>query len=108
MASFEDFEKLDIRVAKVLEAEPVEGANKLYKLKIRMGAEERTLVAGIAEQYALDEVLGKKILVITNLDPRSIKGIESQGMLLAAVSEDGKNIALCTVDGEIEDGAKIT
>jgi len=108
MVSFEDFEKLDIRVAKVLEAEPVEGAEKLYKLKIRMGAEERTLVAGIAEQYALDEVLGKKILVIANLDPRSIKGIESQGMLLAAVGDGGKKVVLCTVDGDIEDGAKIS
>lgn len=108
MASYEDFEKLDIRVAKVLEAEPVEGAKKLYKLKIRMGVEERTLVAGIAEQYSPDEVLGKKILVIANLDPRTIRGIESQGMLLAAVSEGGKQVVLCTVDGDIEDGAKIS
>ncbi|MCX6767340.1 MAG: methionine--tRNA ligase subunit beta [Candidatus Micrarchaeota archaeon] len=107
MASFEDFEKLDIRVAKVLDAEPVEGAKKLYRLKVRVGAEERTLVAEIAEQYAPDEILGKKILVIANLEPKKIKGIESNGMLLAAVSDDQKKIVLCTVDEDVADGTKI-
>ncbi len=107
MASLEDFQKLDIRVGKIMDAEPVEGAKKLYKLVVRVGAEECTLVAGIAEHYALDELLGKKILVITNLEPKMIKGIESKGMLLAAVSEDQKKIVLCTVDEDVEDGTKV-
>jgi len=107
MASFEDFQKLDIRVAKIMDAEPMEGAKKLYRLKIRIGTEERALVAGIAENYAPDELLGKKILVVTNLEPKTIKGIESKGMLLAAVSDDQKKIVLCTVDEDVADGTRV-
>jgi methionyl-tRNA synthetase len=105
--SFQDFEKLDIRVAKVLECSPVPGADKLYQLKVRLGAEERQLVAGVAPYYKPEELVGKRILVLANLEPKKIRGLESKGMLLAAVSDDQSKVVLCTVDREIEDGTKI-
>ena len=110
--SYDDFAKLDLRVAKILDAEKVEGSDKLLKLKIRVGNEERQLVAGIAQHYAPDELLGKKIIIIANLEPRKIRGVESNGMLLAAAEEkDGKLLRLClaTVDGsEFPDGSALS
>lgn len=107
MASFEDFSKLELRVAKVMECEPVEGSDKLYKLTLRVGGEPRVIASGIAKHYAPDELLGKKIILVANLEPKTIRGIESRGMLLAA--EDGKGkLCLATVDdGEMEDGAVV-
>ncbi len=110
--SYDDFAKLDLRVAKILDAEPVEGSDRLLKLKIRVGSEERQLVAGIAQHYAPDELLGKKIIVIANLEPRKIRGVESQGMLLAASEEkDGKLVKLCLAtvdDSEFPDGSALS
>ena len=107
MASFEDFSKIELRVGKVMECEPVEGSEKLYKLTVRLGEETRTIASGIAQHYAPDELLGKKIILVTNLEPKTIKGIVSHGMLLAA--EDGKGkLCLATVDDEIlADGAVV-
>lgn len=104
--SFEEFQKLELRVGKILEAERVEGSSKLYKLQVRLGAEVRTLVAGIAEHYAEDELLGKQIIIVANLEPRTLKGIESQGMLLAAENESGA-LALVTTDNDIPDGSEV-
>jgi len=104
MITYEDFAKLDIRIGKILEAEKVEGADKLIKLKVDIG-EERTLVAGIAEFYNPEELIGKKIPILVNLEPRKLRGIESQGMILAA-SEEG-NCVLLHPDKEITIGAKV-
>ena len=104
--SYDDFAKLDLRVAEVIEVEKIENADKLYKLKIKVGEEERQLVAGMAPYYSEEEIRGKKIIIIANLEPRKIRGIESQGMLLAAEDEKGK-VKLLTIDGDIETGAKI-
>ncbi|MFH1751159.1 MAG: methionine--tRNA ligase subunit beta [Candidatus Micrarchaeota archaeon] len=104
--SFEDFSKLKLKVAKILEAERVEGSDKLLKLQIRLGDEIRTLVAGIAEQYAEDELLGKKIIVVANLAPKKLKGIDSQGMLLAAEGPDG-TLSLLSLDRDVEDGIDV-
>lgn len=101
---FEDFEKMDLRVGKILSAERVEGADKLLKLEVDTG-EKRTLVAGIAEYYKPEELIGKEIVVLVNLEPRKIKGIESQGMLLAA--EEGDKVVLVSTDKEIKAGAKV-
>jgi len=110
--TYDDFAKLDLRVAKILDAEAVEGSDKLLKLKIRVGTEERQLVAGIAKHYAPDEVLGKKIIIIANLEPRKIRGVESNGMLLAAAKEeDGKLTGLCLAtvdDAEFPDGSALS
>ena len=105
LVSYEDFKKLDIRVALIESVEKVPKADKLYKLSIALGDEKRTLVAGLAEQYKVDELKGKKIVILANLEPRKLRGILSQGMLLAAV--DGEIVSVLTPDKEIPSGAKI-
>lgn len=106
LISYDDFSKLDIRVAEVLEAEKVKGADKLLKLKVSLGTEERQIIAGLAEHYSTEELKGKKVILLANLKPRKIRGEVSQGMLLAAVSED--KVSLLTPDRDIEPGSKIS
>ncbi|MBU1197900.1 hypothetical protein KJ765_05325 [Candidatus Micrarchaeota archaeon] len=103
--SFSDFAKLELRIGKIMAVEPVEGTDKLYKLSVRLGEETRTLVAGLAESYAADELMGMKIVVVANLEPKSLKGIESQGMLLAA-DENGTPVLL-TPEKDVSDGTPI-
>ena len=88
--TFDDFSKMDIRTATVLEAERVPKTDKLLKLKIDTGIDTRTIVSGIAEHYSPEEMIGKQICILANLEPRKIKGIESQGMILMAKEADGK------------------
>src|SRR3989344_6242605 len=99
---FDDWAKLDLRTAEILEIEDVPGADKLYKLKIDLGTETRTLVAGLKPHYTKEELEGKKCIVFCNLEPRIIKGIKSQGMILAAVNEDESEIKLLQPDGVID------
>jgi len=105
LISYEEFKKIDLRVGKVIAAEPISGTDKLLKLKINLGKEIRTIVAGIRKYYSVEEILGKKIIIVCNLQPIKLKGIESQGMLLAAV--DNNYLALLTVDKEIAEGSKV-
>jgi methionine--tRNA ligase beta chain len=84
MILYEDFKKLDIRIGTIVSAEKIEGTDKLLKLEIDLGGERRHLVAGIAEVFEPGQVIGKQIPVLLNLEPRSIRGIVSQGMILAA------------------------
>jgi len=105
LVSYEEFKKLDIRVALIESVEKVPKADKLYKLSIALGDEKRTLVAGLAEQYKADELKGKKIVILANLEPRKLKGILSEGMLLAAV--DGDIVSVLSPDKDIPTGAKI-
>ena len=108
VASFDKFAALDIRVSKILEVDDVAGAKKpLYKLRVDLGEElgVRTIVAGIAAYYSKDELVNRKIIVIANLAPRSIAGIMSQGMLLAA--EDGDAVSLLQPDRDMKVGSKI-
>ena len=86
--TYDEVAKLDLRVADVLEAERVKKTEKLLKLKIRVGKEERTIVAGVAQYYAPEDLVGKQIIVVANLEPAKIRGIESKGMLLAANDEE--------------------
>lgn len=88
--NFEDFQKIDMRVGTILEAEKVEKADKLLKLKVDTGIDIRTIVSGIAESFSPEEIVGKQVTVLVNLAPRKIRGIESQGMLLLTDKEDGK------------------
>jgi methionyl-tRNA synthetase len=107
-ASFQDWTKLDLRVAKIKKVEDIEGADKLYKLEIDLGElGKRTICAGIKQFYPKDKLKNKKIIVIANLEPRKLKGIESQGMLLAAGHEQGKCVLL-TPDADIEPGTRIS
>ena len=110
IVNFNDFAKLDIRVAEILEVEEIEGADKLYKLILDVGPEigERTICAGIKPYYSKDELKGKKIIYFANLEPRTLKGIESQGMLLAASTEGYGKVVLLTPESDIENGSKIS
>ncbi len=100
-----DFGKVKLRVAEVLSAEKVEGADKLLKLQISLGKEKRQIVAGVAEFYSAEELVGRQIVVVTNLKPAKIRGIESQGMLLAA--KKGKKLTLVSPAEEIPVGASV-
>lgn len=88
--TFDDFSKLDIRLGKILTAEKVEKADKLLKMTVDMGIDQRTIVSGIAEHYSTEEVIGKTVQVLINLAPRKIRGVESQGMILMAENENGE------------------
>ena len=105
--SFDEFKKLDIRTAEIVEAEEIDGADKLYKLAVDLGTETRTLVAGLKQHYRVEELQGKRCIILANLEPRKIKGIESKGMLLAAVTDDHSELKLLQADGMIELGSKI-
>ena len=105
MLSYDDFQKLDLRVAKIVAAEKIAGSDKLLKLQVDVGNEKRQIVAGIAQKYSADELVDKNIIILANLEPRKLRGIESQGMLLAAV--EGDNTVLLTTDKEISAGAKV-
>ena len=85
--SFEDFKKLDIRIGKIISAEKVKDADKLIKLEIDFGNEKRQIIAGIAQYYEPENLIGKEVPVIVNLEPKKFKGLESQGMVLAADNE---------------------
>jgi methionyl-tRNA synthetase len=89
LINFDDFSKMDLRMGKILEAEKVENADKLLKLKVHTGIDERTIVSGIAAHYAPEDIIGKTVLVLLNLAPRKIRGIESQGMILMAENAEG-------------------
>lgn len=108
IVSFSDWEKIDLRNAEILEVEDIKGADKLYKLKIDLGTETRTLVAGLRQHYTEDELIGKRIIVFTNLEPRKIKGIESQGMVLAVTNADHSEVKLLQTDDAIEFGNRVS
>lgn len=109
---FSDWQNLDLRTGKILKVEDIEGADKLYKLSVDLGKElgERIVVAGIKPYYKKDELKGESCIIFTNLEPRKIKGIESQGMLLAATheTEDGKEIVkILQPESKVEEGSRI-
>lgn len=105
MIPFDDFKKMELRVASILAAERVEGSEKLLKLRVSLGGEERQIIAGIGKKYAPDALVGRQIAIVANLEPRMLMGLESQGMLLAADSPDGP--VLLRPDHEIESGTLI-
>lgn len=106
LISFSEFQKLKLRVAKIDAAERVKGADRLLQLQISLGDEQRQIVAGIAEFYEPEALVGQQIVVVANLEPATIRGVESQGMLLAASDDNG--LTLVTPDSEISDGAEVS
>ena len=100
-----DFQKVDLRVAEVLAAERVPKSKKLLKLSIRVGEETRTLVAGVAEHYEPADLVGRKVVIVANLQPATLMGVESNGMVLAA--EHGGTLSLLTLDRDLPSGAKV-
>jgi len=105
--TYEDFIKIDLRVAEIKACDDLPGADKLYKLTIDIG-EERTIVAGIKQYYTKEYLIGKKIAVVANLEPRKLRGTMSHGMLLAASNEDATSIVLLTLDKDIPNGSRIS
>lgn len=103
---FDEFKKLDIRVGKVISAERVKGSKKLVELKIDIGGEVKRAVAGIAEFYGPEEMKGKLVIVVTNLQPRKIFGLESEVMILAAFS--GRELAILKPDKEVPPGTEVS
>ncbi len=108
MITLTDFQRLEIKAARILEVKPHPSADKLYILTVDCGAEDkRELVAGIRPYYQPEELLGKQIIVLTNLQPATIRGIQSNGMLLAVKDEEGK-LAILTTDRPVKEGSPVS
>jgi len=105
MISFEEFQKIELKIGKIIKAERVKNSEKLLKLKVDLGKERRQLVAGIAKFYAPDYLIGKEIVIVTNLQPKKLMGIESQGMLLAA--DVGGEPVILIPEKEVPPGTKV-
>lgn len=106
MINYEDFKKIELRIAQVLGAERVIGSEKLIKIQVDLGTEKRQIIAGIAKAYEPSTLVGKQVVVITNLEPRSLMGLESQGMVLAT-STEAKGPFLLIPDQPIDAGAEV-
>jgi methionyl-tRNA synthetase len=104
--AIEDFAKVDMRVGVVKAAEKVQGADKLLKVMVDIGDEVRQIVSGIAESFAPEDLVGKTVVIVTNLAPRKLRGVESNGMIVAATGPDGKAV-LVTVAGEVPNGTRL-
>lgn len=105
---YDDFAKLDLRVGRVLEAAAHPNADRLLVLKVDIGSEQRQLVAGIRGYYEPEQLVGKLIVVLKNLAPRAMRGVESQGMLLAASTEDRAQVIVLSPSADIAPGSKIS
>jgi methionyl-tRNA synthetase len=105
LITIDDFAKVDLRVGKIIEAEKVEKSDKLVKLQVELGDEKRQVVAGIAKHYAPEDLVGKKIILVANLKPAKLMGIESQGMVLAA--SNGDILTLAAFEEDIPSGSKV-
>jgi methionyl-tRNA synthetase len=105
LISIDDFSKIELRVAKVVAAEKIENADKLLKLQVDLGYEQRQVVSGIAKYYTPEELVGKHVILVANLKPVKLRGVESHGMILAA--SEGETLVLATVSGDIPLGAKV-
>ncbi|MBX7047189.1 MAG: methionine--tRNA ligase [Ignavibacteria bacterium] len=106
LISIDDFKKVTLKVGEVIEAEKVANSKKLLKLKIKVGDKEKQIVSGISEHYSAESLIGKSIVIVDNLKPSKLMGIESQGMLLAA--KNGKDLRIITIDGNISSGAEVS
>ncbi len=106
MINFEEFEKVDLRVGKVIEAEKVEESEKLLKLQVDLGEEKRQILAGIAKFYAPEDLVGKSVILVVNLEPKIMFNMESQGMILAV--KDNTNLSVLVPEREIAPGSKIS
>jgi methionyl-tRNA synthetase len=106
--SFEEFAKVELRVGKVLESRAHPNADKLLVLKVDLGSEQRQLVAGLKGYYTPEELLGRSIIVVANLAPRMMRGEESQGMLLAAVTDDRSKVIHLAPAGDVPPGTKVS
>jgi len=107
MIQYDDFAKLELKAGTVTACEKVEKADKLLKLEVDLGSEKRTIVSGIAQHYSSAEMVGKQVIVVTNLAPRKMKGIESQGMILTAEDSNGK-LQLLKPENSVDPGSNVS
>lgn len=108
LITFDDFAKVQLRVAKVLEAFDHPKADKLLVLKVDLGTEQRQIVAGIRGYHKPEDLIGKNIVIVANLQPRMMRGFESQGMLLAGSSDNRDKVIVVTVEGDIPPGSRVS
>ncbi|MEP0845479.1 MAG: methionine--tRNA ligase subunit beta [Phycisphaerae bacterium] len=106
--SYEEFAKVDLRVATVLKAEPHPNADRLLVLQVDLGGEQRQLIAGIRTYYEPAALVGRQVIVVANLAARAMRGVESRGMLLAAVSPDRTQLSLLTTDRPAQPGTRVS
>ncbi|MFZ3054761.1 MAG: methionine--tRNA ligase subunit beta [Minisyncoccales bacterium] len=106
LIKIEELDKIDLRVGKIVEAERIEGSDKLLKLQIDLGEEKRQILAGIGKAYIPEELINKSVVVIINLESRMMMGLESQGMVLAV--KDSNNLSILSPDKEIISGSKLS
>lgn len=104
---YDDFAKLDLKVGRILSAEKVEKADKLLKLQVDLGHEKRTIVSGIAQHFVPGELIGRQVVIVANLAPRKLKGIESNGMILSAEDANGK-LHLINPEDLIDPGSSVS
>lgn len=107
MISLDEFRRIELRVGEVVAAEPVPGSDRLLKLTVDLGGERRSVVGGLAQSYAAKELRGLKVVVVANLAPARIRGVESQGMLLGVGCEQANAVALLTVNRPVPNGAAV-
>ena len=107
IVQFDDFAKLELKAGTVISCEKVANADKLLKLEVNLGTEQRTIVSGIALHYKPEEIVGKQVIVVTNLAPRKMKGIESQGMILTAEDSNG-NLQLLRPENLVSPGSIVS
>jgi methionyl-tRNA synthetase len=107
IATFEDWQKINLVVGQIKEVSEIDGADKLLKITLDLGTEERTICAGIKKFYSPEQLLNKKVIIFKNLTPRIMRGINSEGMLLAAINSDESSVVLLSPEKDIEVGSII-
>ena len=103
---YDDFAKLDIRIGKIVNAETIEGADKLLKITLDIAGEERTVAGGIAQHYAPEDIIGRLVPVLVNLKPRTLRGVESNGMILMAINGEDRPVLMSPIE-EMDSGSLI-
>ena len=106
MVTFDQFKAMDIRIGKILSAEDHPNADKLYVVKVDIGGDTKTMVAGIKEHYAKEDLPNRQVVVITNLEPATIRGVQSEGMVLA--TKDGDKLAILMPEKEVTVGSRVS
>ncbi len=107
MINLQDFKRLELRVGQIRAAQQIPGARRLLQVQVDLGQEQRTLVAGLADYYAPEQLVGLKVVVVANMEPATIRGVRSEGMMLGAGCSSGQDVALLTVNKDVPNGTTV-
>ncbi len=107
MISVQDFKHMELRVGQIREADPIPGASRLLKVQVDLGQAQRTLVAGLAAYYTPQDLIGLKVVVVANMEPATIRGVLSQGMMLGAGCSNGADVGLLTINRDVPNGTPV-